>query len=67
MASISQGKIVAAIAQLTEEKGYPPTVRELAVATHMSTSTAQYHLTQLELQGKITRDRLTPRTILLVP
>ena len=66
-AEIAQGKILAAIEEFRNEKGYSPTVRELGVLTKMGTSTAQYHLTQLELQGKITRDRVLPRTIVVVP
>ena len=66
-AEIAQGKILAAIEDFMREKGYAPSVRELGALTSMSTSTAQYHLTQLELQGKLTRDRVRPRTIVLTP
>ena len=64
---IAQGKILAAIEQFQGENGYSPSIRELGVLTKMSTSTAAYHLTQLELQGKLKRVKETPRTIVLTP
>lgn len=46
------------------EKGYPPTVREIGEAVHLSsTSTVHGHLSRLEKKGLIQRDPTKPRAI----
>ena len=46
------------------EKGYPPTVREIAEAVQLSsTSTVHGHLSRLEKKGLILRDPTKPRAI----
>ena len=52
------------IKQVLDEKNYAPTVREIAAAVGLkSTSTVQYHLDKLEREGYITRDASLKRTI----
>jgi repressor LexA len=50
------------------EKGYPPTVREIAEAVQLSsTSTVHGHLSRLEKKGYIQKDPTKPRAIELTP
>ena len=50
-----------------EEKGYPPSVREICEAVGLkSTSTVHGHLERLERKGIIRRDPAKPRAIELV-
>lgn len=47
-----------------EEKGYPPTVREIGEAVDLSsTSTVHGHLSRLEKKGLLQRDPTKPRAI----
>ncbi|AYD40292.1 transcriptional repressor LexA [Clostridium fermenticellae] len=47
-----------------QEKGYPPSVREIGAAVGLSsTSTVHGHLERLEKRGLIKRDATKPRTI----
>lgn len=47
-----------------QDKGYPPTVREIGEAVSLaSTSTVHGHLSRLEKKGLITRDPTKPRAI----
>lgn len=47
-----------------ENKGYPPSVREIAVAVGLaSSSTVHGHLTRIESKGYIRRDPTKPRAI----
>ncbi|QIL46660.1 transcriptional repressor LexA [Vagococcus coleopterorum] len=51
-----------------EEKGYPPTVREIGEAVELSsTSTVHGHLSRLEKKGLLQRDPTKPRAIELTP
>ncbi len=62
--SISQQRIYEYILQQTEEKGYPPSVREICSAVGLkSTSTVHGHLKRLEKSGYIRRDLTKPRAI----
>lgn len=48
----------------TEDKGYPPTIREICEAVSLkSTSTVHGHLKRLEKKGMIKRDTTKPRTL----
>lgn len=50
------------------EKGYPPTIREIGEAVNLSsTSTVHGHLTRLEKKGLINRDATKPRALELTP
>lgn len=51
----------------TEEKGYPPSVREICEAVNLSsTSTVHGHLKRLEKRGLIKRDPTKPRALEIV-
>lgn len=50
--------------EYTEEKGYPPTIREICHAVSLqSTSTVHGHLERLEKKGFIKRNPLKPRAM----
>ncbi len=52
------------IKEQVEEKGYPPSVREIALAVGLaSSSTVHGHLSRLEEKGYIRRDPTKPRAI----
>ena len=62
--SVRQNKILEFIQQEIKEKGYPPTVREMAEAVVLSScSTVHGHLNTLEEKGYIRRDPAKPRAI----
>jgi len=59
-----QKEILKHIYSQVNEKGYPPTVREIGTATNLSsTSTVHGHLSRLEENGLIIRDSSKPRAI----
>lgn len=58
--------ILAAIAKFKNEKGYAPTIRELAALTNYSMGSVQYVLNVLERDRVITRDRKVSRSIVIV-
>ena len=50
----------------TEEKGYPPSVREICTALNIkSTSSVHAYLLQLETDGKLLRDPSKPRALMI--
>ena len=60
----NQQKILDFIKAEIEDKGYPPSVREICAAVGLrSTSTVHAHLNQLEAQGLIRRDPTKPRAL----
>ena len=60
----SQRKILEFIRKEIQEKGYPPSVREICAAVGLkSTSTVHAHLNQLEQRGFIRRDPTKPRAM----
>ena len=60
----NQQKILDFIKTEIEEKGYPPSVREICAAVGLrSTSTVHAHLNHLEEQGLIRRDSTKPRAL----
>jgi repressor LexA len=60
--------IIDAIKKLTKEHGYPPSVRELADAVDLkSTSTVQGHLERLKRDGRVDFEQGCPRTLRVVP
>ena len=60
----TQERILAYIQSTTQERGYPPTVREIADAVGLrSTSTVHGHLSRLEKKGLLYRDAMKPRAI----
>lgn len=65
--SSRQQAILEYIRSHQEEKGYPPTVREIGDAVGLaSSSTTHGHLARLERRGLIRRDPSRPRTIEIV-
>ena len=62
----SQTRILSYIQKSTQEKGYPPSVREICDATGLkSTSTVHGHLVRLQKKGLLNRDSMKPRAITL--
>ena len=60
----NQRRILEFIRREIEEKGYPPSVREICAAVGLkSTSTVHAHLNQLESRGLIRRDPTKPRAL----
>ena len=60
----NQNKILAFIRSEIDEKGYPPSVREICSAVGLkSTSTVHAHLNSLEKKGLIRRDPTKPRAL----
>lgn len=65
--SKKQAEIYEFIKNRVNEKGYPPSVREICEAVNLSsTSTVHGHLTRLEKKGLIRRDPTKPRAIELL-
>ncbi|WP_124059607.1 transcriptional repressor LexA [Vaginisenegalia massiliensis] len=66
--STKQQSILSCIYQAIEDKGYPPTVREICSAIGLSsTSTVHGHLSRLEEAGYIIRNASKTRAIELTP
>lgn len=62
-----QRQILQYIVQHTDAHGYPPTVREIGEAVHLSSSsTVHAHLKSLEQSGLIRRDAVLTRAIQVV-
>jgi repressor LexA len=62
-----QIEIMKFIQEQVKVEGYPPTVREIAVAVGLaSSSTVHGHLDRLEKKGYIHRDPTKPRTIKII-
>jgi len=60
----NQDKILTYIRSVIQSKGYPPSVREIAEAVGLkSTSTVHGHLMRLERKGLIRRDPQKPRAL----
>jgi len=60
--STRQQKILAFVGRHGEEQGYPPTIREIAEAVNISsTSVVDYHLKALQTKGYLERDSLVSR------
>ena len=63
-----QQMIVDFIKSEVEVKGYPPSVREIAKAVGLaSSSTVHGHLERIEKKGYIRRDPTKPRAIEILP
>lgn len=63
----NQQRILAFIKAEIQQKGYPPSVREIANAVGLkSTSTVHGHLQRLEKRGLLHRDAMKPRAMEIV-
>jgi len=59
-------KILAYIRETVAERGYPPSVREIAEAVGLaSTSAVHHHLTKLEREGRLTKEATRSRALSL--
>lgn len=58
----SRRRITRALRELTDEAGYPPSIREIAGALALSASTVAYHLQNLERRGIVTHARHRSRS-----
>lgn len=64
MLSAREEQILQLISDQIEERGYPPSVREIGQAVGLkSTSTVHGYLSSLERKGYIRRDAAKPRAI----
>lgn len=63
----TQGIILQYIQEQIEERGFPPSVREICDATGLkSTSTVHGHLKRMEKAGLLQRDSMKPRAMTLL-
>jgi repressor LexA len=61
-------RIINVIAVTTRQRGYPPSVREIAAAVDLaSTSAVHHHLEALEREGILERSAATSRALRLTP
>jgi repressor LexA len=59
-------EVCRAVVRLTEQRGYPPSVREIGRAVGLrSTSTVQSHIDTCKRRGWLLADRGIPRSIRL--
>jgi len=66
--ALRKQKIIDYIAATLRESGYPPSVREIAAAVGLaSTSAVHHHLSALEKEGLLERDATQSRAIRLKP
>lgn len=59
----TRARVLAAIAALTAELGYAPSLREIGARSGLCLSTTAYHVGELTEAGAITRKPGTPRSI----
>lgn len=59
----TRARVLAAIAALTAELGYSPSLREIGARCGLNLSTTAYHVGELAEAGAITRQPRTPRSI----
>jgi repressor LexA len=66
--ALRKQRIIEYIAATVRESGYPPSVREIAAAVGLaSTSAVHHHLSALEKEGKLERDATQSRALRLTP
>ena len=66
--ALRKQKIIDYIASRLRESGYPPSVREIAAAVGLaSTSAVHHHLSALEKEGLLERDATQSRALRLMP
>ncbi|MFJ9472939.1 LexA family protein [Streptomyces caniferus] len=62
-----QRRIARVLRELTDEAGYPPSIREIAEAVALSASTVAYHLQALERHDIVTHDPHRSRSYQVSP
>lgn len=63
-----QTRILTTIEEFAKERGYSPTLREIAARTGISsTSVVNHNLERLEKEGYLAREENTPRSLRLLP
>ena len=66
--ALRKQRIIEYIATTIRESGYPPSVREIAAAVGLaSTSAVHHHLSSLEREGMLERDATQSRALRLTP
>ena len=66
--ALRKQRIIEYIATTVRESGYPPSVREIAAAVGLaSTSAVHHHLSSLEREGMLERDATQSRALRLTP
>ena len=66
--ALRKQRIIEYIATTVRESGYPPSVREIAAAVGLaSTSAVHHHLSSLEKEGMLERDATQSRALRLTP
>ena len=66
--ALRKQRIIEYIAATVRDSGYPPSVREIASAVGLaSTSAVHHHLSALEREGKLERDATQSRALRLTP
>lgn len=66
--ALRKQRIIEYIAATVRESGYPPSVREIAAAVGLaSTSAVHHHLSALEREGMLERDATQSRALRLTP
>lgn len=61
-----QARILGFVVAFIAEHGYGPSVRDIARAERLATSTVAYQLTELEAAGRITRAEKVARSLRVV-
>jgi SOS-response transcriptional repressor LexA len=61
-----QDAVIVAIRDLTVALGFPPTLRQIAAAVHLSPSRVRQHVDRLVTLGLLVRTEATARSIRLV-
>lgn len=62
----TRNRIVQYIEQYDERNGYGPTLEQIAAAVGVNYSTAQWHLSVLEQQGRIVHEPYKARSVEVV-
>lgn len=63
MLSLKQKRVLDYINSCLEERGYPPTLREIAGGLHISVGTVQWHVKKLQEQGYLDREKGAARSL----
>lgn len=64
MLSQKQEVVLKVVSRCISEKGFPPTLREIAAELDLSVATVQWHLKKLEEKGYLDRERGSARSMI---